>query len=111
MSLLISPTSTFKGKIKAQGQWPEINYVAKTALYEVIEQFLLEKRDSGKQTAKVAAEFLHKHLVSWDVKENDTDTETVAITPEVLRRLPHPIIRDLINAVQGYSVEKPDAEE
>ncbi len=102
MSLLLSPQHTIKFTIKAQGPWPTITGLARVALYEEIEEFLTAKRDSGRESAKVAATFLHKHLVSWDVKERDTDESTVTITPDVLRRLPHPILRDLLNIVQGY---------
>ena len=108
MSLLLSPQNTIKFTIKAQGPWPTINGQARIALYEEIEEFLTAKRDSGRESAKVAANFLHKHLVSWDVKERPTDESAVTITPDVLRRLPHPILRDLLNIVQGYG-PAPDA--
>jgi hypothetical protein len=101
--LLFDDGYTLSHKIKASGPWPEVNARYRPALPEAVFDFLQAKRESGKQSAKLLADFVYKHLVSWDV--TDTKDESVTITPDVLRRIPHPILRELGDVVMGYSTE------
>jgi hypothetical protein len=109
MAHLILDGYTLEGRVAARGPWPELLYRYRPALSEEVFDYLSQSRAnagaaSGKQSVRQAAEFACRHLVGWGLL--NPQGESVAITPEVLARIPHPYLMAIVNEIMGYSSEQ-----
>jgi hypothetical protein len=112
MGLLLIPVTdsiddgyTLDGKIEAVGPWPEVNYRYRHALPAQVYEFLRASKGSAADEVKAVLDLLFKHLKSWDVREKE-DGETVPISLEILRRVPHRHQQRMVDRITGYSFEE-----
>ncbi|MHB1426567.1 MAG: hypothetical protein ACYC3I_25685, partial [Gemmataceae bacterium] len=94
--------SVFTATLDAVGPWqpPTIRY--RPALPEEVMEFQFQRDQAkGRDKMKPTVEFLRKHLVSWDVR--DDNGETTAATAENLRRLPFVYQALMLDYVMGYA--------
>lgn len=108
MGLLIQDGYTLDGVVPKKGRLPEVRYRYRPALAEDVFGYLSAPKDTGKQAMTAAADFLTKHLVSWDVA--DEKGEALPVTKEALRRVPHLVLRQMVDTVMGYGQDS-DAQE
>src|SRR5438046_1370797 len=104
MGLLIHDGHTLEGKIPARGHWPEVNFRYRPALPEDVYEYAYQSNAApGKGRAKAVIGLLNRQLVSWDV--TDEKGESVPITAENLKRVPHGYLEKFLDYVTGYSAE------
>lgn len=96
---------TLEGKVPAFGTLPELNFRFRPALPDTVYEFLRSPRGSGKDEAKAVVELLGKHVVGWDVKEKE-DGETIPVSPDALKRLPHRYQQRMVDIVTGYAPDE-----
>lgn len=109
MGLLLSAVPndgyTMSGSIPAFGSLPEVNFRYRPALPDAVYEFLRANRGTGKDEMRAVVDLLSKHLVSWDVREKE-DGETVPVTADYLRRVPHRCQQRMIDLITGYAPDE-----
>lgn len=99
--ILINDGYTLQLETKPVGPYPAIKYRCRPALYaEVMEYQYQRDLVNGREAAKPTAEFVAKHLVSWDIQ--NAKGEIVPVSLENVRCLPHGIIGQMVDGVTGY---------
>src|ERR1051326_4803957 len=110
-SVLIHDCYTLDGNVPALGSMPEINFRYRPALPEQVYDYLRSPKTNGKEELKAVIELLQKHLISWDIQEQQNgQPSSVAITAESLKRVPHRVQQKMVDYVTGYSVEEQAAD-
>lgn len=82
---------------------PVVSYRYRPALPEALAEWRygLRVAASGKAELDATAKLLADHLVSWDV--TDGKGAAAAITPENVRRIPEPVLNQLLEAVTTWA--------
>ncbi len=71
--------------------------------------YLRVQKNPGKQFMDAASQMLLEHLVSWDV--TDRSGNEVRISEITLRRIAHPVLERMLDAVTGYGPDVREADE
>ena len=106
--VLIRDGYTFEGDVPAQGPWPAIHVRYRPAMPEEVSDYLIADRRTGKAKLDATVKLLAKHVLGWDITDDGHATKPDADT---LRRLPYPILEDLVNLVCGYTGTQQEADE
>ena len=99
--LLIEEGLTLDATIPAAAPYQAVHFRFRPALAEDVYEFIQGRKDSGRQRLAATVAVLHKHLVSWDV--TDERDAPVAITPEILTRVPRTHLDQMLDFVTGYT--------
>lgn len=102
-SPIIDDGLTLEGLVPAlAGLYDAVPFLYRPALPEEVVAFL-RSRDKGtpRQETRTTAEFLTKHVPSWDV--TDSRGAAVAVSAEVLERTYPTVLAAMVNHVLGYT--------
>lgn len=108
MGVLIHDGYTLDGRIPAFGHHPEVSFRYRPALPEQVYEYTNAPKKTGKEELKAVVDLLLKHLVSWDVR--DQAGETVPVTADNLKRIPHRVQQKMVDYVTGYAAEEAAAD-
>ena len=105
---------------------PEVVFKYRPALPEKVFDFMMARKETGRDQLRHIAEMLKYHLVSWDIEDDveeqvlNPDTgvqekvkrvDVVPISIDNLKRVPKPILEYIVDAVCGYTPAKAEADE
>ena len=87
---------------------PVVSFKYRPALPDALAEWRYKLRMAASGTAEVTAtaQFVCDHLVSWDAQ--DANTTTVPIKPEMVRKVPEPILDQIAAIISKWA---PKAEE
>lgn len=97
--LLINDGYTLDGTVH-KSPWPKVCFRYRPALPEDVLEYFAGRKDSGKSWLSAMVAILIKQLVSWDV--TDEADNLVPINQETLRRVPQPVLSDMVGIVTGW---------
>jgi hypothetical protein len=106
-SVLIRDGYTWKGKFGGGDTgFPLVTWKYRPALPDEVHDYHQEKRENGKAAQAAHVRLLAKHLVSWDIPEENEAGDCIGVvplTPENIRCLLYPLQMEMVNTVLGYS--------
>lgn len=97
-------TDRATGKVLA-ANLPVVSYEYRPAMPDALTawRYKLDHAQGGKEQFTATAELLAAHLVSWDV---ETAAGPAPLTVEMIRRVPEPILHQILDAVTHWSPEE-----
>jgi hypothetical protein len=95
--------------VPARGPYGSLTLRYRPAMPEDVYEYLSQPR-VGKKALQVNVNLLMKHLVSWDVADNNDDSKTMPVTPENLKRMPPSYIDEMVAIVTSYSTIEQEAD-
>lgn len=89
---------------------PVVTFGYRPALPEALAEwrFALSRANSGREQVDATAKLVSDHLVGWDVA--DATGREVRITPESVRRVPEPILDQIVKAVATWSAKEMESD-
>lgn len=106
--ILIPDGYTEDGKIEAAGRWPALAFRYRMAVNEEMPEYQHACRASGKSEAAARVKLICDHVESWDASLIGKD-ETLAVTPDNVRRLPDALFNRLVDFIGGYNAKAVEA--
>lgn len=100
---------TLETVLEPRHGFPAVTIVYRLAHPEKVYAYLRVQKSTGRQFMDAASQMLLEHLVSWSV--TDRLGNDVRITDAVLRRIAHPILERILDAVTGYGPDVREADE
>jgi hypothetical protein len=96
---------TFADRVTGQAiaeNLPVVTFKYRPALPDAVAElrFATNRATSGRDQVTATARFLADHLVSWDVLHKGEPAE---LTPDVIRRVPEPILYQIENTVSKWA--------
>lgn len=103
--VLINDKMTRKATVQVDGYQPVVFYYRPALPKAVYEYQVLDRNaNDGKEKMRSVVGLLDEHIQSWDI-DSDADESTPApVNAETIGRVPHPILKEMINYVTGYTV-------
>jgi hypothetical protein len=108
---LIGDGYELDAKTRPVGPWPAVAFVYRPALPVRVRAYLNAKAKAGddeQAEMKAIAAILVDQMKSWDITASGKPTP---ITENTIRRVPEPVLRQLLDAVTGYGPGEQAADE
>lgn len=108
---LIDDGYTLNASTRPVGPWPAVSFVYRPALPARVRAYLNAKVKAGddeQAEMKAVAALLVDQMVSWDITANKKPT---GINDGAIRRIPDPVLRQLLDTVTGYGPGEQAADE
>lgn len=104
MGLLIRDGYTQTDEYKSQGHIPAFKFTYRPGLPERVYDYRAMDRSNGKAAIRESSKLIMEHAVSWNV--TDDKNEPVAISVDVLKRVPAPAIDFMVACICGYGPDR-----
>lgn len=110
-SLFIDDSFTWDFELPPRRGLPALRGQFRQALAEEVLQYQADvQRAPGRESARITARFLARHLVGWDAPDPKKPGEPAPCTEELIRKLPLPDMQRLLDIVASFSPATPQIE-